>query len=87
MRALAATTAMEYSAVHLVFLASVAVMVLALSVGAWREARVNRGCLPFTCPQCGARSWHPEDLRQGYCGRCRTFTAAPTTTGVHRRHP
>lgn len=29
----------------------------------------------FTCPRCGAESWHPEDARNGYCGRCHDFTA------------
>ncbi len=33
--------------------------------------------LPFTCPACGARSWHPEDARYGYCGRCHGVTAGP----------
>ena len=28
----------------------------------------------FVCPQCGARSWHPDDRRYGYCGRCHDFT-------------
>lgn len=28
----------------------------------------------FTCPKCLAVSHHPEDVRQGYCGRCHDFT-------------
>jgi hypothetical protein len=28
----------------------------------------------FTCPRCGARSFHPEDVRFGYCGRCHDWT-------------
>lgn len=27
----------------------------------------------FVCPKCAAESWHPEDRRQGYCGRCHEF--------------
>lgn len=29
----------------------------------------------ITCPDCGRTSWHPEDVRQGYCGYCHDFTA------------
>ena len=28
---------------------------------------------PYTCPHCAAVSWHPLDLRHGYCGRCHRF--------------
>jgi hypothetical protein len=28
----------------------------------------------FTCPRCGAVSHHPDDLANGYCGRCHAFT-------------
>lgn len=28
----------------------------------------------FNCPKCQAISYHPEDVRQGYCGRCHEFT-------------
>lgn len=28
----------------------------------------------FSCPRCAATSLHPEDLREGYCGRCHDFT-------------
>lgn len=28
----------------------------------------------FTCPKCGMTSYHPEDVRQGYCGSCHEFT-------------
>jgi hypothetical protein len=28
----------------------------------------------FVCPACQAESWHPEDVRQGYCGACHDFT-------------
>lgn len=31
----------------------------------------------FTCPVCGASSSHPDDLKNGYCGRCHEFTAEP----------
>lgn len=28
----------------------------------------------FTCPRCGAVSYHPKDIEQGYCGRCNDWT-------------
>jgi ribosomal protein S27AE len=31
----------------------------------------------ITCPRCGATSYHPEDVREGYCGRCHEFTGRP----------
>ncbi|HEY9415623.1 MAG TPA: hypothetical protein VIQ30_12745 [Pseudonocardia sp.] len=37
----------------------------------------------FTCPQCKAVSYHPEDVRQGYCGRCHTFAGAHPTGGFY----
>jgi ribosomal protein L37E len=27
----------------------------------------------ITCPQCGRTSYHPEDVRQKYCGACHQF--------------
>lgn len=33
----------------------------------------------FTCPRCGAASVHPDDIREGYCGRCHDWTG---NTGV-----
>lgn len=27
----------------------------------------------FVCPQCGARSYHPTDIEERYCGRCRMW--------------
>ena len=30
----------------------------------------------FTCPICHARSTHPEDIANGYCGRCHAFTGS-----------
>lgn len=27
----------------------------------------------FTCPTCGARSWHPADAEANYCGRCHAY--------------
>lgn len=32
------------------------------------------------CPRCQATSYHPEDVRHGYCGRCHEFTG--TDRGV-----
>lgn len=31
----------------------------------------------ITCPRCGATSYHPEDIKQGYCGRCHWWTSDP----------
>jgi hypothetical protein len=28
----------------------------------------------FTCPRCGAVSYHPGDIAAGYCGRCHDWT-------------
>jgi len=28
----------------------------------------------FTCPRCGTVSYHPDDIRFGYCGRCHWWT-------------
>ena len=28
----------------------------------------------FRCYQCGFASWHPVDLRAGFCARCFQFT-------------
>jgi len=28
----------------------------------------------FVCPQCKAESFNPNDIREGYCGRCHEFT-------------
>jgi hypothetical protein len=37
----------------------------------------------FVCPDCGARSWHPDDGRHGWCGRCQAFTG---TVGPEQAH-
>lgn len=31
----------------------------------------------FTCPACGNTSHHPDDVANGYCGRCHQFTGRP----------
>lgn len=31
----------------------------------------------ITCPVCGMTSYHPEDIKQGYCGNCHKFTSEP----------
>ena len=28
----------------------------------------------ITCPQCERTSWHPDDIRNGYCGGCHAYT-------------
>ena len=27
----------------------------------------------YVCPRCGAKSWHPDDAKNKYCGRCHRF--------------
>lgn len=29
----------------------------------------------ITCPNCGATSYNPNDIREGYCGNCHDFTS------------
>ena len=29
----------------------------------------------FVCPRCGRESWHPHDVREGYCGWCHDWTS------------
>ena len=36
----------------------------------------------ITCPVCAATSYHPEDIRQGYCGQCHAFTT-PKVVSAH----
>jgi len=31
-------------------------------------------CLPPPCPRCGSRSYHPQDIAEGYCGACHDWT-------------
>lgn len=31
------------------------------------------------CPRCGMVSYHPEDIKQGYCGYCHDWTSPPTS--------
>jgi ribosomal protein L37E len=30
----------------------------------------------ITCPECGMTSYHPMDIKMGYCGKCHKFTSA-----------
>lgn len=32
----------------------------------------------FACPRCGAVSYNPNDIKEGYCGRCHWWTGHPT---------
>jgi len=50
---------------------------------------MNSDMPSFTCPECGATSYHPDDFRHGYCGRCHAFTGVPEPWIVAhaRRHP
>jgi len=38
-----------------------------------RLATKRRAFVPFVCPRCGAASYNPHDLAEGYCGRCHAF--------------
>jgi hypothetical protein len=40
---------------------------------------------PFRCPVCDKRSYHPEDLRQGFCNGCRAFTGRCSIGGCAER--
>ena len=31
----------------------------------------------ITCPRCGRTSYHPDDIREGYCGACHDWTGLP----------
>lgn len=31
----------------------------------------------ITCPRCGRTSFHPEDVKQKYCGYCHWWTSDP----------
>lgn len=33
----------------------------------------------FTCPECGRRSWNPNDRIHGYCGNCHAYTGSATS--------
>lgn len=33
--------------------------------------------LSVVCPQCGSRSYHPQDIEHQFCGRCRVFWGEP----------
>jgi hypothetical protein len=38
-----------------------------------RTYRVSADGKSITCLRCGLTSWHPEDVRQVYCGNCHRF--------------
>lgn len=33
----------------------------------------------ITCPRCGKTSYHPDDVKQGYCGNCHDWTQLGTS--------
>jgi len=41
----------------------------------------------FTCPRCGATSWNPADIREGYCGRCHDWTATSPRRSCSTHRP
>lgn len=38
----------------------------------------------ITCPVCQRTSWHPEDVKQGYCGACHWWTSNEAMAGLNR---
>lgn len=40
---------------------------------AWERARKRISPQGFTCPVCHKTSYHPEDVRNQYCGNCHEF--------------
>lgn len=79
---------LEGHGVYLGFIAFAVVVVVILAVAALVEARAARKpILPpaFICPDCGARSWHPDDGRYGYCGRCKRHTGRRLTVWTSPR--
>lgn len=41
----------------------------------------------ITCLMCGATSYHPEDIRNRYCGRCHVFHEIEHTRRAMYRNP
>jgi hypothetical protein len=37
----------------------------------------------FTCPCCGAVTYHPKDVAESYCGKCHWWMADPVLTPGH----
>lgn len=37
-------------------------------------ARLMAQAQSITCPRCGLTSYHPDDVREGYCGNCHEWT-------------
>jgi hypothetical protein len=37
----------------------------------------------FTCPCCGAVSYHPNDVAESYCGKCHEWTGDPERSAPH----
>jgi hypothetical protein len=38
-----------------------------------RTYRISADGKSITCLRCGLTSWHPEDVRQVFCGNCHIF--------------
>lgn len=37
----------------------------------------------ITCPECGLTSWHPEDVRYGWCANCEDYTSERAPLGEY----
>jgi hypothetical protein len=37
----------------------------------------------FVCPRCGARSFNPNDVKEGYCGKCHDYTRGGVSARAH----
>lgn len=94
---------LEYSGVYVAFMGMVVVLIVAMALLVVLE-QLQRGDDPpgaaeaegpapaFTCPDCGTRSWNPNDGEHGYCGRCKAFTGRPAgldipTTPIPQARP
>lgn len=41
----------------------------------------------ITCPRCGMTSYHPTDIRYGWCGNCHDHTSPPDDDGCPNDDP
>lgn len=42
-----------------------------------QERPIGSTPVGFTCPACQRTSYHPDDIKHGYCGACHAFTGTP----------
>lgn len=56
------------------------------------DPATQRGAPSITCPRCRKTSFHPVDIKEGYCGHCHDWTSRPRHTswftfGQGHEHP